>query len=674
VQSRSKPWRRGGAWRWEQCKVSSLPAGGVVASGRRRAEISMENTNGIYTRSRFGYGPLSCSTGWIQAAIHAAIDCLGRTAQIDRTRNATSEQRVGTGSGKAVWRPYAHAERWVVGTDCGVVCWRMFMKINSVLKGARGVRVLGSAVVLACVSCADGGSLQAQQSEGLTREELLQRVVAANESVQVRALEAEISGKTAKSEYGVFEPQLVGAFERDDSQRPNDVQELASLGFQAVPILFERNTIYTAGIDTLTPLGTKFHVGYTLRDLQNNLQHSGHEYETFVGTTITQPLLKNFGTTASMARIRIAALASDVAFQEYRKQLMLVVSQAESSYWDLYLMQEQEKISADSVATANKILGDSHARKEVGKGSDVDVLQAEAGVSLRKARQTEAHYKSLEGVARLTAFFSMSMVATNQTLVAVDTPAMTPVVLDQYKGTQDAFRGNPDYLMRQYQLSQDEVRLKYARNQRLPQVDAKGSYGFNGLGGSLPKSWGEVDSHQNPTWTIGVELTIPLLGGIKERNELAAARLGLSRSALAIRDAEVQIASALASALSKVRTYQENQLNHQSVVDFHQKLLQAQLTQLDVGAIESRYVLETEEKLAEAKTALVEDLVQYRRAVLELELVRGAILESRKMEVDKTALREKTLAMLKAQHVTADQLEAYKRRALKQLEPPRDQN
>src|SRR5262249_50744835 len=142
--------------------------------------------------------------------------------------------------------------------------------------------------------------------------------------------------------------------------------------------LNERNSIYSGGLEFLVPSGAKIQTGYTLRELNNNLQHfAGGEFETFLGTSLVQPLLKNFGRAATMARIRLAALASDVAFHEYRRQLMVTLAQAEAAYWDLYLSQEQERISRESVGIAAKVLEDNKARSLVGKGSELEVLQAQ---------------------------------------------------------------------------------------------------------------------------------------------------------------------------------------------------------------------------------------------------------------------------------------------------------
>jgi outer membrane protein TolC len=517
-------------------------------------------------------------------------------------------------------------------------------------------------------------ALQAEETNGVTLAEMMRRLLEHNESLQIRQLEAEIGNRTYRAERGLFEPQVVGSLQRDDMQRENNAQQLSSLSLFGTSLteFSERNTLWNAGLETLSPTGAKVRFGYSLRELHNNLQprlgRSFADFETFVGASLTQPLLKNFGPGPTMARLRLAALASDIAFQEYRKQLMLVISQAEAAYWDLYLAQEQERIGAESLVLAGKVLADNQVRRQVGRASEVEVFQAEAGVALRKSKLNDARIKVVESASRLMGLISDSSLGTNGLIRAAEAPVATPATVDLQQNFQQAFSSNPDYLIRQHQLAQDGIRLKYARNQRLPDVNLKASWGLNGLGSSPAESWDDVERHGFPSWSVGLELRVPALGGIKERNELEAAELARKRSLVAAKEAEVQIANALATAAARVQTYLDSIQSQQAVVEFHQKLLSAQMARLEVGGIESRLVLETEEKLAEAKVAAVESLVQYRKALLELALARGSTLEARQQELTKEQLQAKTVAALKKRKWSDAELEKYQRRVVSELD------
>ena len=479
-------------------------------------------------------------------------------------------------------------------------------------------------------------------------------------------LDLAISNRTYRAEKGLFEPQAFGTAEYTDNHRPNNSQQQASL---FTPLLNERNFNFESGLEFLTPSGAKLRVGSSLHDLHNNLQtrplfgssgaHFEHEYETFVGGSVVQPLLKNFGPAVTLARIRLAAVSSDLAFQEYRRQLMLTVARSESAYWDLYLTQEQERISAESVATADAILTDNQNRLGVGKSAELEVLQAQAGVSERKARLGEAHRKLIEGATQLATLLSDSGALTNQSLRATDRPALTNVTTSRLELYERAFASNPDYLTHKQQVLQDNIRLAYAKNQRLPQLDLKASYGLNGLGLSVQESFDRIQHSAFPTWSVGAETRFPLFGGYRERNELEAAKLTQKRGLLALKEAEVQVYNLVESTLQKSISLHDNVQSYQIVADFNQKLLQSQLDALQVGKIDSRTVLETEGKLADAKFATLDSLVQHRKSLIELGLVTGTILQNWNLELSKDQKEYKIAEMLKAGRWSNYELRKY---------------
>lgn len=537
------------------------------------------------------------------------------------------------------------------------------------------LRIMAGCCVLVAVVC-DGLTAEASTNtttaprnatNALSLEVLRQLVAHRNESVQMKALDYEISRRAHAAERGIFEPAVVASVEHTDNNRPNNAQQLANLGLYTVPELQERNTLYDGGLEFLVPSGARVRAGVTLRELNNNLQplrQIGTEYETFTGGRLVQPLLKNFGPGPTLARIRLAAIASEIAFQEYRRQLILSMGQAESGYWDLYLAQEQDRLSAESLATAEKILTDNRARADVGKGSALEVLQAEAGAAFRRTRMNETRQKVVEMATRLGSLFSYVAGGTNALPCAVDDPVVeteAPALSDSY---ERAFVSNPDFLIRRSQLEQEKIRVAYTRNQRLPQLDLKASYGLNGLGLSPGESWDELSRGGYPTWSVGVELRVPITGGVRERNDYQAALIGKRKALIGLKEIEVQVYNAVDAAVQKINLYHDSVASYTAVADFHQKLLNAQLDRLAVGAIDSKTVLETEEKLFEARVAVVESKVLFKRALVELEMVCGTLLKARDLEITRELLGARTMARLSQAGYSAPAIEEFKREAV----------
>lgn len=493
-----------------------------------------------------------------------------------------------------------------------------------------------------------------QPVAGITMSNLLQLVLERNETLQAKLLDFEVSRQKHLAEKGVFEPDFVSSVNHEVNNRPNNAEQQNT---DQNSVLHETNNIYDAGLESLVPSGARVHLGYTLSDLHNNILPSGLfggsfsnlnqlEYQSFFGLTVSQPLLKNFGPAVTMASIRVAALSSKIAFQEYRRQLMTVISTAEATYWNLYLAQEQERFFEDSVHTAETLLNDNRTRFDAGKVSELEVLEAQAGLGLRRAKLQEAQQKVVEAANRVVSFYAGRVGGTNRLLHAVDAPSLRSERQDFERLATVAFSDNPDYVIQEEKVDQELIRLGYARNQRLPQLDLKGAYGLNGIGASPGDSWDDIQRAHFASWSIGAEFRIPL-GMTKARHEYTAAELQVQSAELALQGLQTEIFNGLDTARHKVMSYRDSVASYQVAVDYNRSLLDSAMARLDAGKLDSRKVLEIEADLFEARNSVVESLVRYEIAWLELQVLSGALLENRHLEITQDDLQRTTRSMLR---------------------------
>ena len=458
----------------------------------------------------------------------------------------------------------------------------------------------------------------------------------------------------------VFEPDLVTSYDHVENKRQIGLQE-KSIGLVG-QVFDEKNNVYNAGLEGLIPTGARIKLGYSLRDNLNNINPAPlvppldfltNEWVSFAGLSATQPLLKNFGTTANFASIRLAALASEIAFQEYRRQLMILISTAEATYWNLYMAQEQMLFFKESVGVAESIRNDNQTKLKAGKGSELEVMEADSGLALRKSKQSDAREKFFEAISRLTALYAET--GSNRLVVAIDTPQVNDLPLSYYDSFLAATALNPDYLGQLKKIASEKLRVAYAKNQRLPQLDLKASYGLNGLGRNHDEALKDMERRDFPSWSVGLELHVPITGGIKVRNELDAAKLRQKQALVGLKEIETQVGSAIDVAMRKIRAAQESVRSYETVVQYNQNLLEAQMARLQVGKVESRKVLEVDADLFEAKNALLDAQVQFRRALLELELIEGTLLKTRNLDLTQRELESQTALLLRKGTLTDEQ-------------------
>jgi outer membrane protein TolC len=514
----------------------------------------------------------------------------------------------------------------------------------------------------------------------------LQQVVQRNESLQAQMLEAEVNRRKHKAEAGIFEPQLTASVTREANSRTNDVQQQAAQNGQG--FFSEQNTIYDGGLESLLPTGGKIRLGYTLSDLDNNINPYGNfitstnqiynkQYQTFVGVTFDQPLLKDGGFTPTLARLRLSALDSDIAFQEYRQQLMLTIFRAESAYWNLYFSQEQVRFFDQSVSVAKNVLADSREKLKTGQGAELDVMEAQSALALRYTKRNDAlqnYYDALGGLQLLMGgpaaarHYYYDALGRPQVFVGTappDHPAGPdgPVfhVVDQpretspaisYEGSLDqAYSLNPDYLIQQEKLDQERVRLGVAKNGLLPDLNLKTAYGYNGLGLNPNSSWDMAQQQMFPSWLVSLELDIPLGGNIKGRNLYQASKLSLDEAAIRLKGVQTEIASGITTAIQKANAWEQSIQSYQMVVHYNEELLKTQLERFKAGRVDGHAVLEVESDLLDARQELASALTQYQRALLQVELTDGAILKDHNLDLTRGELKHQTDLWLHGENV-----------------------
>ncbi len=494
----------------------------------------------------------------------------------------------------------------------------------------------------------------------LKLNDYIQQVIAQNELVQAQMLEAEASHHKARGEMGVFEPVLQASVTREANARTNNTEQQAAQG--GASFFSEQNTIYDGGVQELIPLGGTVRLGANLSDLDNNINPYGsiltetntvftRQYQAFVGATITQPLLKDFGLGPTLAAIRLAAIDSDIAFQQYRKQLMLVISRAESAYWNVYFAQEQLRFFDDSVKVAQNVLDDSRQKLNAGQGSELDVMDAQSGLALRQTKRNEAFQSYLEALGMMRSLSGVSPMPYEvgpggPNIRVVDLPPKTNAPISYADSYWRAYASNPDFLIQKEKMRQEEVRLGVAKSQALPELDLKAAYGYNGLGNTPARAWQVAEAQSFPSWSVGLELTFPLDGNIKARNLKKAAQLSLQEAYLNLKGAQTEYANHLNTAIQKTQAWEQSVQSYETVVHYNQELLTNTLAQLKAGTVGGHKALEAEADLLDAQQSMASALVQYQDAIIDVEMTDGSILEKWNLDISRDELRRETTVLL----------------------------
>ena len=463
----------------------------------------------------------------------------------------------------------------------------------------------------------------------LSISDLIKLVRERNERIGYQQLQWDISREGVKNAKSIFEPEFVATYQHEKNFSENTIEEALARTGGALNLptaeYDERNNDYQVAFEGLVPTGAQLRLGYTVNDITNSLTDV-QQYRSVLGGSIVQPLLKNAGIKTTMANIRVAEADSDIALQGYRQELLQVTANAAAAYWDLRLSQEKSKVREESVRIAAEILKDNRERVKTGKMAETEVLEAEAGLAARESLLIGAAQDVASAINNVRTFISSSAAQENLKVEAAD-PLSTEWMSPRFEhSVAKALELRPEYLSSLRKTEREGIRIAYAKNQRWPQLDLKGSYGLNGLDLTPGESWSKVTDADHESWSVGLEFRIPIGGGKKTLSELDAAKRRKKQALLEVKATETALANAVDTSIKYVYSAQKQARNYSRAVDLNARLLEVELARFNAGKSNSRTVLDREEDLNTAREAYLESLLLYRKAVVSLEMAEGTLL------------------------------------------------
>jgi outer membrane protein TolC len=455
-----------------------------------------------------------------------------------------------------------------------------------------------------------------------------------NDRINFQRMEWEISRAGVDSARSMYEPALIASYRYTDSNTLNTTEEEFRRAF--APEFIEENNDYSVGVEGMVPTGGKVKVSFTNRDLDNNLQPTpirGQESRSYVGFSFTQPLLKGAGGRSVVeAPITVAQKEQEIARQTYRLSLFESVSNAALAYWDLYLADKTLDLRHRSVAIVESVLNDERERNRLGRSSSIEVLRAESAVAERRVQMYAAEQFRVQAKNRLKSFLAG---LDDQVNLSIDADTSLNLLVekpDRQATLGAAFKHRPEYLASLVRAEKEDVRIQFASNSRLPQLDLVASYGLNGLDRDLSSSWDDLSTRDHETMYVGLELKIMLLGDRKAKSELSAATYRKHQALLEVQAAEMSLHNSIDTALSNLLTAKLQVDELSSVTSTNELLLEVELARFEAGQSNSRDLLDLEEDINQTLEIALQSKANLQKALIGVSLADGTLLQQFSLE------------------------------------------
>jgi len=496
----------------------------------------------------------------------------------------------------------------------------------------------------------------------MTLREAIESGIEKGLALQVQRFSPLAAAEAERIALGAFDPVIGSNLGYESVQTPTASSLLRTT-------IQERTTDGEAGVGGLLPLlGTTYDIGYAGQRLltTSNLSTLSPELRSSLIGSVTQPLLRNFLWSEPWTAVKTSALQSSIAREGFRQSLMDVVRQIEDGYWALIALAEAQRVAEKSVATAKALLEQVQTQYEVGVVSRVEVTEAEAGLAAREFALIQARNTYLgaqDRFANLVLGTDFQAGSRFEIIPADDPGAAKPMPVDPELAVQKAFDTRPELAIARETAEQREVELKFAKNQRLPQFDVVGTYGYTGLNGSVNPN---CTNFRNPgapcesiyssrkfyssseqffnsrgalQWSARGVFSIPI-PNTSARAAVSRSEIELRRAFTDVKRAEQDIILDVRDSIRNLQSQYEGTLAAEQSRVAAEEQLRAERIRLEQGESTPFDVLQREEQLVSSERDQIEALYRYRSAATGLDRAQGTILDSHRIVVEEaSALR-----------------------------------
>lgn len=492
-------------------------------------------------------------------------------------------------------------------------------------RGRRASALSGLLIGLSAL-LADGGA----QAESLTLEEAVLRALESNAALRSERLEPEIAATFQEIERAVFDPELFAEL-RVRREREDRLDDRRGDRFA---VESEREDL-GAGIRQQFAPGTEVELGITQdRRLSESDAPDARDgsalHRSRFHLTLNQPLLQGRGRDVNRVRIRQAELDTLRSEYELRGFAETLVTDVETSYWDLVQTEREIELFEASLALAEEQIERTRERVRLGDLPETELAPLQAEAALRRQELIDA--RNRRDVARLEL-----LQLTGADYAPGEAPELTPETAPALpEGAEPDPVGHHLLLALEHRaelrearllLERNELELVRTRNGLLPRLDLFVTLGKSGFADSFGSAMEELNGRSYDA-VAGLRIEQPL-GRRAGHAEHRQAGLQREQALLGIDNLTRLVQVDVQAAWLEVARSQAQIEATAATLSAQRERLRAEEARFEVGQTTAFALTQAQRDLLQAQVDHQAAQVGYRQALVDLYRLDGSLLERR---------------------------------------------
>jgi outer membrane protein TolC len=355
--------------------------------------------------------------------------------------------------------------------------------------------------------------------------------------------------------------------------------------------------------------------------------------------TVTQSLLRGFGTGVNLVSLRKARLETEISNYELRGAAEALVADVENVYWDCILSERSIEIYEKSLDIAEKQIEEVKERIKIGNMAETELVSSEAELASRKEDLIDAK-SNLESnrlkLLRLLNPDNNSKWNFDMQLTANPDSRHDEPLGDVNEHVMLGLQKRSDLNQAILTLKQGKLDIVRTRNGLLPKLDL-----FISLGGtSYSKAFTANSDRETDDRDLSAGVSFEYaLGNRSEKAAYRSAKLSLKQSKISLLNMEQLVQVDIRTAYIEVERSRAQIKATAATRKLREEALRTEQEKFRVGQSTSILVSQAWRDLVESQISEVSAIIQLRKALLDLYLKEGSLLERRGISSSEKIMR-----------------------------------
>jgi outer membrane protein TolC len=486
----------------------------------------------------------------------------------------------------------------------------------------------------------------------LSLKKYIELVMANNTDIAIQMLSVESPKNAITRAFAPWDPQAVASFINTKSSTPSTgaLQGASTVVSLSQPANFSYSQTLPTGMQYAVSFGASKNTTNSAFATLNPALSSNFT------VSVSQPLLRNRGDYINRINLMMARSRLKGAEYNLRANLLQMLNTAENAYWDLAQAQQNLRVEESARKLADDSLKLSQKQLELGAISPLDIYNPQQQLATAELGVSQARFQIAQAENALRRQIGADLDERVRDLPievteTVDMP-LDSLIYDVEAEVRKALAGRPEIKAVLQNIDIDDLSIVQAKNEILPDLSLNALYTTQGVGGVFYQRTNVFDNSGNssqivtalpggfsdalsqmfgfgyPLYQFGATLRLPIKSH-QAVADMADAMVSRKRDALTLRTTQQEVRLDVMTAMTNLQSSKESVKLAMVARDFAQKNLDAENQKYQLGTEQIQFVLQAQNSLVQADSAVVTNQVGLRRSILNLLTRTGELLQER---------------------------------------------